>query len=87
MAATPCTPIRYPTTRTPSGRAEEREDAGLRDAVIDAFIHKPGRQGPPLDASQFQAQTLVEFLIESCLLTRTSGHGDEAPRHRIWKAP
>jgi hypothetical protein len=70
-----------------SGKAEVRTDAGLRDSVIDAFIHEAGRQGPPLDPSHFEAQTLVEFLLESCLLTRTTGHGDTSPRHRIWKAP
>ena len=69
-----------------SGRAEERTGQAQRDTVIDAFIHEVGRQGPPIDASQFQAQTLVEFLIGSCLLTRTTGHGDPDPQHRIWKA-
>jgi hypothetical protein len=70
-----------------SGRAEEREEARLRASVIDAFIGEAGRAGPALDPSHFEAQTLVEFLVESCLLTRTSGHGDPSPRHRIWKAP
>ena len=31
-------------------------------------------------------QTLVEFFIERCLLTRTTGHGDPNPRHEIWHA-
>jgi len=70
-----------------AGRVEVREEAALRDSVIEAFIGEAGRQGPPLDASHFEAQTLVEFLIDSCLLTRTAGHGDTAPSHRIWRAP
>jgi len=35
----------------------------------------------------FDDQTLVEFLIESCLLTRTTAHGDHDPQHTIWHAP
>ena len=69
-----------------TGRAEERPSADVRAAVIDAFLHEPGRQGPPLDASHFTDQTVVEFLVETCLLTRTSGHGDPSPRHTVWKA-
>jgi hypothetical protein len=69
------------------GRAVIRDEAGLRDAVIAAFVGQPGRQGPPLDASHFADQTLVEFLVESCLLTRTAGHGDPNPQHSVWRAP
>ena len=70
-----------------TGRAALRDDAGLREAAIGAFLTQPGRQGPPLDKSHFDAQTLVEFHIESCLLTRTTSHGDPNPTHTIWKAP
>ncbi len=70
-----------------TGRAEERPDAATRSGVIDAFLREPGRTGPPLEVSQFADQTLVEFLLDTCLLTRTSGHGDPQPRHAVWKAP
>lgn len=30
---------------------------------------------------------LFELGISSVLLTRTTGHGDPAPRHTVWKAP
>jgi hypothetical protein len=70
-----------------SGRAIVHEDAALRSMAIAAFLSQPGRQGPPLDESHFEHQTLVEFLIDSCLLTRTAGHGDPAPQHTIWHAP
>jgi hypothetical protein len=69
-----------------TGRAEVRPDLALRTAVVDAFIREPGRQGPPLDESHFVDQTLVEFLVDTCLLTRTTGHGDPSPRHTVWKA-
>ena len=70
-----------------TGRAEERSAREVRGAVIDIFLSEPGRQGPPLEPSHFEAQTVVEFLLESCLLTRTSGHGGQNVRHTIWKAP
>jgi hypothetical protein len=69
-----------------TGRAQETPDEAVRRAAIAEFLAQPGRQGPPLDESHFAAQTVVEFLVDSCLLTRTTGHGDPAPRHTIWKA-
>jgi hypothetical protein len=38
---------------------------------------------PPPDADQEQ---LIEFLIGTCLLTRTTGHGDYSPKHTVWRA-
>jgi hypothetical protein len=66
------------------GRAEIRADPGKRSAAIATFLAQPGRQGLALDESHFADQTLVEFGIETCLLTRTMGHGDPRPRHTIW---
>jgi hypothetical protein len=28
---------------------------------------------------------LFEFDIERCLYTKTTGHGDPAPRHTVWR--
>ena len=69
-----------------TGRAEIRSDPALRRAVAESFIAQPGRAGPPLTMSHFDPQTLVEFLIETCLLTRTTGHGDPDVKHTVWKA-
>ncbi len=30
-------------------------------------------------------EQFFEFLIETCLLTRTTGHGDYDPKHTVWK--
>jgi hypothetical protein len=30
-------------------------------------------------------QLAFEFDIDTCLLTRTDGHGDPNPRHEVWK--
>ena len=35
----------------------------------------------------FAEQELFAFEIEGCLHTVTTGHGDPAPRHRIWRGP
>ena len=32
-------------------------------------------------------QVIFELLVESALLTRTTGHGDPAPVHRVWHTP
>lgn len=40
---------------------------------------------PTLPPPNLEEQTIVEFLIDRCLLTRTTGHGDFAPRHTIWR--
>ena len=60
------------------------EAAGDREAIIAAFLSQPGREGP---TPSFEDQTLVELLIDTCLLTRTIGHGDPHAKHTIWKAP
>jgi len=70
-----------------TGTAVVHEAATMRSEVIAAFLAQPGRQGPPLDQSHFDGQTVVEFLINSCLLTRTTGHDDTNPQHAIWHAP
>jgi len=69
-----------------AGTAVVHDAPSRRSKVIAAFLTHPGRQGPPLDESHFDPQTVVEFLIDSCLLTRTTGHGDANPQHEIWHA-
>lgn len=66
-----------------TGRAEARTDRALRDTLTRLFFDERGlTESPP----GFETQGLFEFLIESCLLTRTTGHGDHDPQHTIWKA-
>ena len=31
-------------------------------------------------------QGVFRFDIDTCMVTRTTGHGDPAPRHEIWHA-
>lgn len=64
-----------------TGRAEVRADADLRSTADDAFWAERPRLERPAD---FESQTLVELLVGSCLLTRTTGHGDPNPQHTVW---
>lgn len=65
------------------GEAVSRPDRDLRQAVDAAFLEERGWKTPP---PGFEQQLLFEFLIDSCLLTRTAGHGDFEPKHTVWKA-
>ena len=65
-----------------TGTAEPRDDAAIWDAVTATFLAERGWTEPPADLG---TQTLFEFAIGSCLLTRTTGHGDPAPRHTVWR--
>jgi hypothetical protein len=65
-----------------TGRVRTVDDMLLRERLLAVFaeeraeVHVP----PPPDED-----TLFEFLLDSCLLTRTTGHGDTEPAHRVWR--
>jgi hypothetical protein len=64
-----------------TGRAELVDDQALREALGQQFVAERVQLAVPLPATEDE---LFRFAIESCLLTRTTGHGDAAPRHTIW---
>jgi len=66
-----------------TGVAEPRTDPTLRKAVAATYLKERDLSAP---SPGFDEQQLFEFLIEGCLLTRTTGHGDPAPVHTVWKA-
>ncbi len=66
-----------------TGRAEPRRDPAIRDSIAKIFFDERGLDSPPPD---FEEQRLFEFLIDACLLTRTTGHGDYNPQHTVWQA-
>jgi len=66
-----------------TGVAETRPDATLRQSIARLFLDERGWQEPP---PGFEEQMLFEFLIDTCLLTRTTGHGDQSPKHTVWKS-
>jgi hypothetical protein len=60
----------------------ETSDPGLRDRAAAVFFEERGWKEPP---PGFEEQRLFEFRVTNCLLTRTTGHGDHAPRHTTWR--
>ncbi len=65
-----------------TGRAEARPDQSLRHSLATMFFQERGLDSPP---SGWDEQGLFEFLVDTCLLTETTGHGDTDPKHTVWK--
>jgi hypothetical protein len=67
-----------------TGRATLVDDGSLRTSLSDQFVAERTQFSvpPPGDDPE---QTLFELLISSALVTRTTGHGDPAPRHEVWR--
>jgi hypothetical protein len=65
-----------------TGRAAVNGDRALRELAAAAFFQEREWTEPP---PGFDEQELFEFKVERCLLTRTTGHGDHAPRHTTWR--
>jgi hypothetical protein len=54
-----------------------------RGAELDLrFFNERGLDEVPPQADH----TIFELLVDRCLLTRTTGHGDWEPQHTIWRA-
>ena len=66
-----------------TGQAALVEDAHHREALARQFVGEREAVGVAPPSAD---DALFEFDIESCLLTRTTGHGDPAPDHRVWHA-
>jgi hypothetical protein len=45
-----------------------------------------GHQAPAAAPPPGEEQHLFEFQVQAAMLTQTTGHGDPAPRHTIWRA-
>jgi len=65
-----------------TGQAVRREDRELRQAVEKVYFAGLGFEKP---WPGFEHEMLFELLIETCLLTRTPGHGGPYT-HTVWKA-
>ncbi|HLF79414.1 MAG TPA: pyridoxamine 5'-phosphate oxidase [Dehalococcoidia bacterium] len=66
-----------------TGRAERRTDPALREEVAEVYFAGLGLKERWPD---FEKELLFELLIETCLLTRTPGHGGPYS-HTVWKDP
>jgi len=65
-----------------SGKARLVTDAGLRSDLSDVFVTERLQLAVPTPSEE---DALFEFMVGSCLLTRTSGHGDVHPVHHVWR--
>ena len=66
-----------------TGTVLVRTGPALRQAIAKIFLQERKMTAP---APGFEDEQLFEFLIESCLLTKTTGHGDYDPQHTGWRA-
>jgi Pyridoxamine 5'-phosphate oxidase len=66
------------------GRARPIPYPETRRALERQFLEERKLPEPPQGLAE---QELFVFRIERCLHTVTTGHGDPAPRHQVWKAP
>ena len=57
-------------------------DAGLFAFIVPVFVAERARLGVPPPSEE---DLLFEFMLGSCLLARTTGHGDPNPAHRVWR--
>jgi hypothetical protein len=65
-----------------SGKARLVTDAGLRSELSAVFVTERKQLAVPAPSGE---DALFEFLVQSCLLTRTTGHGDMHPVHHVWR--
>jgi hypothetical protein len=65
-----------------TGEARCVADEAVVGEVRDQFMTERKLAEPPPGADE---EELFEFLIETCLLTRTTGHLDYEPKHTIWR--
>jgi hypothetical protein len=64
-----------------SGTASLVDDRELREVLATQFVAERSHFGVPTPNDDDQ---LFSFDIDSCLLTRTTGHGDPSPVHTVW---
>jgi hypothetical protein len=67
-----------------TGRAELIDDPELRTKATAIYGAERGWVETP---AEFADEQLFEFFVDTCLLTRTTGHGDPNAQHTVWKAP
>ena len=67
-----------------TGTATKVDDPSARGALSQQFVAERATLGV---APPDEGQHLFVFDVESALLTKTDGHGDPRPRHRVWRDP
>ena len=67
-----------------TGRAVLVVDAATRRGLADQFVAEREAFAVPAPTDE---DALFRLDIDSCLLTRTAGHGDPRPQHTVWAGP
>jgi hypothetical protein len=67
-----------------TGLATPVDDSSARASLSKLFVTEREHLGVPAPAA---TDRLFTFSMGSCLVTRTTGHGDPRPVHTIWHAP
>jgi hypothetical protein len=68
-----------------TGRALVVHDEPERRAAVERrFLDE--RSTIPIAPESLAEQGLFRLDIERCLITTTTGHGDPAPQHQVWRA-
>ena len=58
------------------------DEPPVRERLSDVFVDERAALGVPAPSSE---EIAFELLVDSCLLTRTTGHGDPHPVHQVWR--
>jgi Pyridoxamine 5'-phosphate oxidase len=66
-----------------TGSATLTEDGNVRASVSDQFVDERRAFAVPAPSER---DLLFYLKLATCLLTRTSGHGDPHPAHTVWHA-
>lgn len=66
-----------------TGHARSVDDQAVRIACAEQFAAERAMARAPEELPTWE---LFAFDISSCLLTRTTGHGDPKPQHAVWLA-
>jgi hypothetical protein len=67
-----------------TGRAVAIDEPARRAIVEQQFLDE--RTATPIPPESLAEQGLFRLDVERCLITTTTGHGDPAPQHELWRA-
>ena len=66
-----------------TGIAEPRPHPEVRERLAAQYFGERDMADAP---AGFETEELFELLVGTCLVTRTTGHGDWNPQHSVWTA-
>lgn len=64
-----------------TGRVQAVDDPAVRQALAELFVTERSLEV----LAPAPADHLFSFGLHTCLLTRTTGHGDPSPQHTVWR--